>query len=107
LKFYGPQSRRAWSDGQAEGDGNLGNQLFQPGKVVAMQGINDIINFADSMFVIAFLVLWCGFIVVVSWNISARLHNQLDELSRDVHQQQLVLKETLEETRRIFTQLDV
>ena len=72
-----------------------------------MQGINDVINFADSMFVIAFLVLWCGFIVVVSWNISARLHNQLDELSRDVHQQQLVLKETLEETRRIFTQLDV
>ena len=72
-----------------------------------MQGINDVINFADSMFVIAFLVLWCGFIVVVSWNISACLHNQLDELSRDVHQQQLVLKETLEETRRIFTQLDV
>jgi hypothetical protein len=79
----------------------LANQLSQPGKVVAMQEINDVINFADSMFVFAFLVLWCGFSLVVSWKISARLHNQLDELSREVRQQQL----KLEEARRIFTQL--
>jgi len=68
-----------------------------------MQEINDVINSADSMFVIAFLVLWCGVSIVVSWNMSARLQNQLDELSRDVRQQQL----ELEEARRIFTQLDV
>jgi hypothetical protein len=81
-----------------------------------MQEINDVINFADSMFVMAFVVLWCGLGlvgVVVSWNRSARLQNQLDELSRDVRQQQLELEETrriyseLEEAHRIFTQFIV
>jgi len=71
-----------------------------------MREINDVINFADLMFVMAFVVVWCGLglvSVVVSWKILARLQNQLDELSRDVRQQQLVL----EETRRIFNQFNV
>jgi len=75
-----------------------------------MQEINDVINFAGSMFerlptqiyAMALIVLsGLGLVgVVVSWNKSARLQNQLDELNRDVRQQQL----ELEETRRIFTQ---
>ena len=99
---------------QAEGDVIWPIKLSQPGKVVAMQEINDVINSAGSMFerlpqqiyAMALLVLWCGlglFGVVVSWNRSARLQNQLDELSRDVRQQQL----ELEEARRIFTQFIV
>ena len=78
-----------------------------------MQEINDVINFAGSMFerlpeqiyAMALLVLCCGLGlvgVVVSWNRSARLQNQLDELSRDVRQQQL----ELEETRRIYLEVN-
>ena len=79
-----------------------------------MQEINDVINFAGSMFerlpeqiyAMALLVLCCGLGlvgVVVSWNRSARLQNQLDELSRDVRQQQL----ELEETRRIYLEVNI
>jgi hypothetical protein len=95
-----------------EGDGIWPIKLSQPRKVVAMQEMNDVIDFAGSMFerlpqqkyaMALLVVLWCGIglvVVVVSWNRSTRLKNQLDELSRDVRQQQLIL----EETRRIFDQ---
>jgi hypothetical protein len=98
---------------QAEGDGSWPIKLSQPGKVVAMQEINDVVNFAGSMFerlpqqiyAMALLVLWCGLGLVgvlLSWNRSARQVNQLDDLIRDVRQQQLELKEI----RRILTQFD-
>jgi hypothetical protein len=97
---------------ETEGDGIWPIKLSQPRKVVAMQEINDVVDFAGSMFerlpqqkyaMALLVVLWCGLGlvgVVVSWNRSTRLKNQLNELSRDVRQQQLVL----EEARRIFDQ---
>jgi YVTN family beta-propeller protein len=72
----------------------LANQLSQPRKVVAMQEINHVINFAGSMFerfppqiyATALFVLCCGLGlvgVVVSRKRSACLQEQIDELRRD------------------------
>jgi hypothetical protein len=70
-----------------------------------MQEIHDVISFVGpifgrspgQIFAMAFLVLW--FVLeLVSAVVSARQQNQLDELSRDFRQQQLVLEEILEET---------
>jgi len=70
-----------------------------------MQEINDVISSVgpifgrspEQIFAMAFLVLWFG-LELVSAIVSARQQNQLDELSRDVRQQQLVLEALLEET---------
>jgi hypothetical protein len=62
-----------------------------------MQEMNDIVNFAGSMFErfpqqiygAAFCVLWCGLGLVgiaVSRKRSARLQEQIDELRRDIRQ---------------------
>jgi hypothetical protein len=62
-----------------------------------MQEMNDIVNFAGSMFerfqqqiyATALFVLWCGFGLAglaVSLKRSARLQEQIDELRRDVYQ---------------------
>ena len=65
-----------------------------------MENINDVINFADSIFerlsqqnhAIALFVLWCGLGLVgvtCSRRRAALLQKQLDKLSRDVRQLEL------------------
>jgi hypothetical protein len=81
--------------------------MSEAGKVVVMQKIDDIINFAGSMFeclpqqsyAMAVFVLWCGFgLVGVLVFRAARRQKQLDQLRRDVHLE-------MEECRRIILEL--
>jgi acetolactate synthase regulatory subunit len=74
----------------------LTSQLSQAVKVAAIEKINDIVDFADSIadrlsqqnYATVLLVLWCGLAVSVvrSRRRSALLQKQLDKLGQDVRQ---------------------
>jgi hypothetical protein len=87
----------------------------EAGKVAPMEKINDVINFAGSMFehlpqlnsAMALFALWCGLGlvgVIHSRKRSSRMQKQLDKLGRDVRQLELQLE--LAENRRLMELLN-